>query len=60
MLTETTRTDAVPATTAVDALEAPQRSPRRPGAAIFPNEVFSPSAEMEMTSAHEEASPAMS
>ena len=33
MLTETTRTDAVPETTAVDALEAPERSPRRRGCA---------------------------
>ena len=33
MLTETTRTDAVPETTAVDALEAPERSPRRRGRA---------------------------
>ena len=33
MLTETTRTDAVPETTAVDALEAPERCPRRRGRA---------------------------
>ena len=33
---------------------------RQPSAAIFPKEVFSPNAEMEMTSAQEEASPARS